>query len=75
LYNLALTCMEMDKLDEAERHARRSLTIMEKRFGVDHLELAPNLFTLGQICLKAGKSREAIDLMERSQKIAAAQKE
>ena len=57
------------KLDEAEPFYQRTLTILEKSLGPEHPNVASTLNNLAQLLHGQGKSKDALVLMERVQRI------
>jgi tetratricopeptide (TPR) repeat protein len=69
LNNLAECYTAMKKYDMAEPLYKRSLDMLEKGLGPDHLEVAQSLNNFGMFYEKQGKLKEAEPLLVRSLKI------
>jgi tetratricopeptide (TPR) repeat protein len=66
LNNLAAVLLREGKPAEAEKIARRSLSIVEKAMGPEHVGIAANLTTLAQIEMARGQYRDAENSFKRS---------
>nr|WP_276600052.1 serine/threonine-protein kinase [Nannocystis sp. ILAH1] len=69
LFGLAYAQMQLGELEAAELNFRRVLAGWETVLGPEHPQLVIALNALGEFALKAGRTKEAIDLLERSIKI------
>ena len=65
MHDLASVEMELDMLDEAERHARRALEVRRAAHG-DHRDTATALATLSSVHARRGRQAEARSAIEES---------
>jgi tetratricopeptide (TPR) repeat protein len=66
---LGSVLQDLGRLDEAERHYRRSLRMLESRFGPDDMDLVFALNNLGGLMMVRGRLSAAARLRERSLEI------
>lgn len=68
-FNLGISYMQINRVDEAEAIFRRVLTIREKKLGNDHAKVADALNWLGLAMQKTGRLKESQAVFERALEI------